>query len=128
MGETLLDFACPFEPRTMVRVYIMNQAQRPISTGMQFISLALGSAAVAFGLFASYGAAFPGPCGDNPGPSLGVIEAWLLDVPLGLLVLGVGVFVRRGSPKLRRICFAMGPVILCLPPLAGYFFGRWHCP
>lgn len=106
----------------------MNQTQRPISTGIQFVSLGLSCLAVAFGLFAVYGAAFPGPCGDNGGPGLGVLEAWVLDVPLGLLALGVGIFVKKGSPRLRRSCLVIGPVILCLPAFAGYLLGRWHCP
>ncbi len=81
-----------------------------------------------WGIFCIYGAAFPGPCGDNPGPGLGVIEAWMLDVPLGLLALAVGLFVRKGSPLLRRICLVTSLLTLSLPPIATFFLQRWHCP
>jgi hypothetical protein len=93
----------------------------------QIVVLSLGLAAAAWGAFGVYGAAFPGPCGDNPGPGLGVIESWVVDVPIGLLALGVGVFVRRGSARLRRMCVVSSVVILALPVAGSVLLQRWHC-
>jgi hypothetical protein len=99
-----------------------------IATFFQVLALGFGCLAAAWGVFCVYGAAFPGPCGDNPGPGLGVIEAFVVDIPLGLLALAVGLFVRKGSPLLRKICIATAVVTLSLPFIAGYFLQRWHCP
>ncbi len=50
-----------------------------------------------YGVFAVYEGAFPGPCGDDPGPGLAVIGAFVVDIPLGLLALSVGLFVKKGA-------------------------------
>jgi hypothetical protein len=81
-----------------------------------------------WGAFCVYGAAFPGHCGDNIGPGLGVIESWVIDVPMGILLLLAGWLIRKGSPRLRTICIAISLVTLCLPLVATFFIRRWHCP
>jgi len=83
---------------------------------------------MAWGGFTIYGAAFPGPCGDNMGPGLLVIEAWVLDVPVGLLLLLVSWLVKKGSQRLRTICIAMALVTFALPLVATFFLERRHCP
>lgn len=93
----------------------------------QIVALAFGAIAVTWGSFCVYGAAFPGPCGDNAGPGLLVIESWLADVPLGLLTLSVGLFVKKGSPRLRRICIFTSLITLCLPVAATVLLQRRHC-
>lgn len=80
-----------------------------------------------WGVFCVFGAAFPGPCGDNPGPGLGVIESFVVDVPLGLLALTVGLIVKKGSPRLRWICIVTSLVTLALPVIANLLLQRRHC-
>ena len=100
-----------------------------LSLLVQIVTLVLGFTAAAWGGFSVYGAAFPGPCGENVLASgLIVMESWLLDVPVGLLVLLVGLFVKRGSPRLRRICVITSLVTLCLPALSSYLLQLHHCP
>jgi hypothetical protein len=109
---------------------VQTQGAKPAGFSLlfQIVALAFECPAVLWGVFCIYGAAFPGPCGDNMGPGLGVIESWVLDVPLGLLALVVGLFVRKGSPRLRRICIFTSLVTLSLPLIASFFLQRWHCP
>jgi hypothetical protein len=95
---------------------------------MQVLALALGFAAMAWGAVCVYGAAFPGPCGDNMGPGLGVIEAWALDAPAGILLLLIAWLVRQGLPLLRRLCLVGAVVLFALPFAGGFFLQRWHCP
>jgi hypothetical protein len=94
----------------------------------QIAVLLFGLAAVIVGTFGVYVAAFPGPCGDDPGPGLGVITSWVVDVPIGLLALVVGLLVKRGSPRLRKACIGISIVILFLPVVAAYLLQRRHCP
>jgi hypothetical protein len=95
---------------------------------MQVLALALGFAAMAWGAFCVYGAAFPGPCGDNMGPGLLVIEAWALDAPAGILLLLIAFLVRKGSAMLRKSCLIGAAVLFALPFAASFFLQRWHCP
>jgi hypothetical protein len=106
-----------------------NASSKPIAilVLVQILSLFLAVIAVAWGIFAAYGAAYPGPCGDNMGPGLGVIEAWALDMPAGVLLLCVALFVRRGSPLLRKICLYGSLVTIALPFLGSFFLSRRHC-
>jgi hypothetical protein len=98
-----------------------------IAVVLQVAVLAIGCLAVLWSLFCVYGAAFPGPCGDDPGPGLGVIESWVLDIPSGLLALAIGLFVKKGSPRLRRICIVTALVTLALPAIATYLLQLRHC-
>jgi hypothetical protein len=70
----------------------------PLAVLSQILAIVFGSLAMLWGFFCVYLAAFPGPCGDNPGPGLGVLEAWVLDVPVGLLMLATGWFIKKGLP------------------------------
>jgi hypothetical protein len=75
--------------------------------------------AVIWGVFVVFTAAFPAPCGDFSGAAaLGAAAAWLIDLPVGLLTLGVGVFVTRGSPSLRKACIGLSLLTLVLPNIA----------
>jgi hypothetical protein len=95
---------------------------------VQIFALLFGCAAVLWGAFWVYQAAFPGPCGDSGGPGLGVIEAWLVNLPLGLAILAVGSFVKKGLPRLRRTCIFTALLALSLPVAASLVLLRWHCP
>ncbi len=99
-----------------------------IAIRIQLAALGISGVAAAFGAFCVYQTAFPGPCGDNPGPSLGFMESWLVDAPIGLLVLAVAMFVTKGLPALRKLCFLASLATLSFPVIAGIFFQRWHCP
>jgi len=106
---------------------VASPVASPVAIRFQLAAIGIAGVAAAFGLFCVYGAAFPGPCGDNPGPGLGVIEAWLVDAPLGLLTLAIGLFIGRGLPRLRLACIFMALITLSLPVLASFFLQRWHC-
>ncbi len=108
----------------------VDLAARPSSGALatQVLTLTLALAAAAWGAFCVYGAAFPGPCGDNMGPGLGVIEAWALDAPVGLLLLVIAFTVRKGSGMLRKSCLVGSVVLFALPFAASFFLQRWHCP
>jgi hypothetical protein len=100
-----------------------------VSIALQIAALVLGFVAVAWGIFSVYSAAFPGPCGDEVLVSgLVVMESWLLDLPAGLIILLVGLFVRKGSSRLRWICIITSLVTLALPFLASLLLQHHHCP
>jgi hypothetical protein len=115
-------------PKPVVDTPATEPKGAPAAILFQVIALAFACVGMIFGSFCVYGTAFPGPCGDNPGPSLGVVESWLLDVPLGVVVFAIGWFVRRGSPRLRRICLVASFVTVSLPVIAALFFQSRHCP
>jgi len=94
----------------------------------QIAALVFACAAMMWGVFCVYLAAFPGPCGDNPGPGLGVIESFVVDVPIGLLALAIGLFVKKGSCRMRWICIVISLVTLALPVIANLLLDRRHCP
>jgi len=100
----------------------------PTATRIQIAALGVSIAGILFGLFALYGAAYPGPCGDNPGSGLGVLLSWLVDAPLGLLILAVGLFVRKGLPRLRGTCVIAAIATLSLPVIASIVLQQRHCP
>ena len=105
-----------------------SQGTKPLSILFQILALVFGCAAVFWGVFWVYEAAFPGPCGDNGGPGLGVIESWVTNVPLGLAILAVGWFVKKGLPRLRRICIVASILTLFLPAVASILLLGRHCP
>jgi hypothetical protein len=94
----------------------------------QILALTLSCLAIAWGTFCAYTAAFPGPCGDNPGPGLGVIETWLLNIPIGILSLLLGCFLKKGSPTLRTACIPASLITLALPVVANILLQQHHCP
>jgi hypothetical protein len=59
---------------------------------------------------------------------MGVVECWVANLPIGLLTLAVGGFVKRGFPILRKICIVISIVVLSLPVIASILLQRWHCP
>ena len=87
-----------------------------ISVGLQLAAVFLGGVAVLWGIAAAYTVAFPGPSGEWAG--LAVFASYVVNVPLGLAALGVGLSVRRGSARLRGTCIAVSVFALFLPILA----------
>ena len=55
---------------------------------------------------------------------------WCLiaSVPIGLLILAIGLFVKKGYRSLRWVCIVTSLVVLSLPIIASFFLHRWHCP
>jgi len=96
---------------------------------LQIAALVFGAPAVIWGVFIVWSNAFAPKCGDWSGfTPLGVVECWVVDVPIGLLALAIGLFVKKGSPRLRRICIVTSLVILSLPMIASILLHYWHCP
>ena len=93
----------------------------------QVIALVLCVPAVLFGVIVVFSMASPEPCGGDVPKGLPVVLCWLANLPLGALGLAVGLFVRRGIPLLRRLCFYAGLVTLALPGIAQLLWNRWHC-
>ena len=87
-----------------------------LSAGLQLAAVFLGSAAVLWGIAAAYSVAFPGPSGEWA--VLAVYASYVVDVPVGLAALGIGLLVKRGSPRLRGICIAVSVLALLLPVLS----------
>ncbi|MGA2776796.1 MAG: hypothetical protein ABSF94_04505 [Steroidobacteraceae bacterium] len=95
----------------------------------QVVALVLAAPAIAWSAVALWSTIFPPICGDSWGyVGLGVAESWLLDLPIGLLALAIGVRVKRGNPGLRRVCIGVALFTLALPIIASAFFHRLHCP
>ncbi len=95
----------------------------------QIIALLLAVPAVAWGVFIGWSTAFPPKCGDWSGfTPLGVLECWVVDLPIGVLILVIGLLVKKGSPRLRKICIGTSCVVLALPVIASILLQSWHCP
>ena len=87
-----------------------------ISLGAQLAAIFLASAAVLWGIAAAYSVAFPGPSGEWA--NLAVFASYAINVPVGLAAISIGLFVKTGSARLRRICVVVSLVALALPVLA----------
>jgi hypothetical protein len=94
----------------------------------QIGALVFAVPAVALGGFVVWSTAFPPICGDSSGAvALGVVACWIVDLPIGLLALAIGWFVKGGAARLRRICIGTSLLILSLPIVASSIFQTWHC-
>ncbi|MGD1101656.1 MAG: hypothetical protein ABSA59_06275 [Terriglobia bacterium] len=95
-----------------------------IAIGFQIVALVLAGLAVIWGVFAAWSIAFPGPGGDWA--AVGVLAAWLVNVPIGLLTLAMALIVRKGSPRLRRLSIATALVALSIPIIASLIWRHLH--
>jgi len=96
---------------------------------LQIFALVFAVPALAWGVFIVWSTAFPPKCGDWSGfTPLGVVECWVVDVPIGLLILAIGLFAKKGSPRLRMITVVTSIVTLSLPITASILLHYWHCP
>ena len=102
-----------------------NTAFSKIAIGAQVMALLLAGGAVVWGVAAVLSVVFPGPSGEWAGVYVGL--AWVVNLPIGLLALVVGLTVKQGSPGLRRACIAVSLVALSLPILTSVIWnwGRW---
>jgi hypothetical protein len=67
-------------------------------------------------MVAAYSVAFPGPSGEWA--VVNVIASYVVNVPIGLIGLAVGLAVKEGSPLLSRLCIGFSIAALSLPVLA----------
>lgn len=84
-----------------------------IAMGAQLIALVLGLGAVVWGCCMIYVALNPGASGEFGGYS--VLFAAVIDVPVGLISLAVGLLAKRGYPTARWVCLALSVVALAMP-------------
>jgi hypothetical protein len=95
----------------------------------QIFALVFAVPALTWGVFMVWSVAYPPKCGDWSGlTGLGVLECWVVDLPIGFLILAVGLFAKKGFPLLRKICVVIAIVTLSLPIIAQVLLSRWHCP
>jgi hypothetical protein len=95
---------------------------------LQVAVLIFALPALAVGAYLLYGMTLPSRCGDFSGATtLGVLWFWVFEVPNGLLVLGIGLAVKRGSPTLRKLCIGTSIIALVLPFIASLFQQIFHC-
>jgi hypothetical protein len=100
----------------------------PTSGALQIVALVLAIPALAWGIFVADGILFPGTCGDFSGAIVfALVVCWILNLPTGLLVAGIGVLAKRGPASLRKACIAVGVVSLLLPILDTSLMGNFRC-
>jgi hypothetical protein len=88
-------------------------AEMKLAIGLQAATLVLVGAAVIWGCCMVYVALNPGASGEFGGYS--VFFAALVDVPVGLVSLGVALAVNKGNPALRWACLVLSVAALALP-------------
>ena len=96
---------------------------------LQIGALIFALPAIVLGLgFGVWSTAFPPICGDSSGAvALGLIACWIVDLPIGLLALAIGWFVKSGTARLRKICIGASLFTLSLPVAGTIIFQIWHC-
>jgi hypothetical protein len=86
---------------------------------LQFVTLVFAVPAVIVGGICVYALAnyTPGrhPTEGDLGMVLAVLLPYVVDVPVGLLTLAIGLLVRKGSPTLRWICLVTSLLALSIP-------------
>ncbi|HEX2662041.1 MAG TPA: hypothetical protein VHM93_04340 [Candidatus Acidoferrum sp.] len=90
-----------------------NSAPAKIAIGAQVVALVLAGAAVIWGCCMVYVALYPGASGEFGGFS-GLFAA-MVDIPLGLVSLVVGLAVKKSPPVLRWTCIVLSVAALALP-------------
>jgi len=84
-----------------------------IVIGAQAVALVLAGAAVIGGCCMVYVALNPGGSGEFGARS--VLFAAMVDIPVGLVSLVVGLAVKKGLPVLRWTCIVLSVVALAMP-------------
>jgi hypothetical protein len=105
-----------------------RQPPRGWAVVLQVAVLVIALPAVTWGAYLLFGMALPSRCGDFSGAAtLGVAASWAVNLPVGLLALGVGLTVKSGSSLLRKICIGTSIITLSLPVIAIVFLHLFHC-
>lgn len=85
------------------------------SVALQSIALVIAGVAILWGLAMSYAVAFPGSSGEWA--AMGIFLASIFNIPAGIISLVIGVTVKHGSARLRRMCIIASLIALLLPLL-----------
>jgi len=94
-----------------------------IAVSAQVAALVLSGAAILFGSAAVCSVLYPGSSGEWI--VFVVLVAYVVNVPIGLASLAVGLFVKRGAERLRRRGIAVSLIVLSLPILTNLIYW-WH--
>jgi hypothetical protein len=89
----------------------------------QIFALVLAVPAVGVGCICVYGlvtAVSPA----EPENILSVLAAWVVSGSIGLLILAIGLFVRKGSRRLRRLCIVTSLLALSFPFITNLLFSK----
>ena len=90
-----------------------DDATYKLSVTMQLIALVIAGVAILWGLAMSYAVAFPGSSGEWA--AMGIFLASIFNIPAGIISLVIGVTVKHGSARLRRMCIIASLIALLLP-------------
>jgi hypothetical protein len=90
-----------------------NTPRSKIAVGAQVAALVLAGGAVIWGCLMVHIALFPGASGEFGGYS--VLLAAIVDLPVGLVSLLVGLAVKKGRRELRWTCIVVSVAVLALP-------------
>jgi hypothetical protein len=93
-----------------------------ISARLLSFGAVLAGAAVVWGAIALLSILMPGPSGEWA--ALYVMAAWVVNLPLGLAALAIGMLAREGAPRSRRFCVIMALIALLLPVVASLVWSR----
>ena len=95
----------------------------------QITALVLSVPAILFGLWMIWYVANPGPCGDfgRGDSTLFVLFGWVVDLPVGIFGLAIGLFGKKGAPRLRQRCIFAALVTLSLVIIAPLLMHLRHC-
>ena len=112
-------------------VSVPAKGAKPSTIGLllQIAALVFAVPAMIWGIFIVWSTAFPPKCGDWSGlTDLGVLECWVVDIPIGLAALAIGLSVKKGAARLRRVCVDTSLVLLSFPVIASLLLHWRHCP
>jgi hypothetical protein len=90
-----------------------NTAPAKIAIGAQLVAVVLAGAAVIWGCCMVYVALYPGASGEFGGFS--ILFAAMVDIPVGLVSLVVGLAVKKTPAGLRWTCIVLSVAALALP-------------
>jgi hypothetical protein len=90
-----------------------NTTRSRIAIGAQVVALVLAGGAVIWGCCMVHVALYPGNSGEFGGVS--VLLAAVVDLPVGLVSLVVGLAVKKGYPAMRWTCLVLSVAALALP-------------
>ena len=113
------DCGYDFISKSVQESYLLSTANTrssKIAIGAQMVALVLAGAAVIWGCYMVYVAHDPGGAGEFG--AISVLFAAIVDIPVGLVSLVIGLAVKKGHPALRWACVVLSIAALVMPFLA----------
>jgi hypothetical protein len=110
------DCGYDFISRSVQESYLLsasNTSTSKIAIGAQVVAVVLAGAAVIWGCYMVYVALYPGGLGEFG--AISVLSAAMVDIPVGLVSLVVGLAVKKGLPVLRWTCIVLSVAALAIP-------------